>query len=152
MARCSDFGFYFFSGYVSWDPRGFSDVQQTLVAFAGTFVNLLLIVLALAVVFLKKPPLRAPWNELLLQFVFISGLNALIFYPAMDLALNISGDWSQMYHSGVPWLTAIIVFIQVAFIAVGVWGMKNAGMRDRIAKLHRLARWVEPADGIWRRR
>ena len=108
--------------------------NSTLIAFAGTFVNLLLIVLALAVVFLKKPPLRAPWNELLLQFVFISGINALIFYPLMDLVLNISGDWSQMYRSGVPWLTAIIVIIQVAFIAAGWWGMHNEGMRKRIAK------------------
>ena len=71
------FGFYFLSGYVSYDPRGFSDVQRTLIAFAGTFVNLVLIVLACTVVFLKRPPLRAPWNELLLQFVFISGINAL---------------------------------------------------------------------------
>lgn len=129
-----DFGFYFFSGYVSYDPRGFSDVQQTVIAFAGTFVNLLLIVIALAVVFLKNPPLRAPWNELLLQFVFISGINALVFYPAMDLLLNISGDWSQMYRSGVPWLTAIIVIVQVAFIAAGWWGMHNPGVRDRIAQ------------------
>lgn len=130
-----DFGFYFFSGYVSYNPFGFSAVQQTLIAFAGTFVNLLLIVIALAVVFLKKPPLRPPWNELLLQFVFISGINALVFYPAMDLLLNISGDWSQMYRSGVPWLTAIIVIIQVGFIAAGWWGMKNPGIQDRIAKL-----------------
>lgn len=130
-----DFGFYFFSGYVSYDPSNFSDVQRTLIAFAGTFVNLLLIVLALAAVFLKQPPLRAPWNELLLQFVFISGINALVFYPAMDLLLDISGDWSQMYRSGVPWLTAVIVAIQVAFIAAGWWGMHNEGMRNRIAKL-----------------
>lgn len=129
-----DFGFYFFSGYVSYDPRGFSDVQQTLIAFAGTFVNLVLIVIALAVVFLKQPPLRAPWNELLLQFVFISGINALVFYPAMDLLLNISGDWSQMYRSGVPWLTAIIVIIQIGFIAAGWWGMHNPGIRNRIAE------------------
>jgi hypothetical protein len=130
-----DFGFYFFSGYVSYDPRGFSDVQRTLIAFAGTFVNLVLIVLALAVVFLKKPPLRAPWNELLLQFVFISGINALIFYPAMDVLLGMSGDWTQMYQSGVPWLTAVIVAIQVGFIAVGWWGWRNPGVRARIAKL-----------------
>ncbi|MCA9858796.1 MAG: hypothetical protein KC438_03700 [Thermomicrobiales bacterium] len=130
-----DFGFFFFSGYVSYDPRGFSAVQQTLVAFAGTFVNLVLIVVAVAVVFLKRPPLRAPWNELLLQFVFISGINTLVFYPAIDLLLDISGDWSQMYQSGIPWLTAVIVVIQVGFIAAGVWGMRNPGMRDRIAKL-----------------
>ncbi|HET9662540.1 MAG TPA: site-2 protease family protein, partial [Thermomicrobiales bacterium] len=130
-----DFGFYFFSGYVSYDPRGFSELQRTLIAFAGTFVNLVLIVIALAVVFLKKPPLRAPWNELLLQFVFISGINALIFYPAMDVLLGMSGDWTQMYQSGIPWLTAIIVITQVGFIAVGWWGWKNPGVRARIAKL-----------------
>jgi hypothetical protein len=128
-------GFFFFSGYVEWNPSGFSDVQRTLVAFAGTFVNLLLIVIALAVVFLKKPPLRPPWNELLLQFVFISGINALIFYPLMDLALNISGDWSQMYRSGVPWFTALIVVIQVAFVAAGWWGMHDERVRNRIAQL-----------------
>lgn len=55
-----DFALYFFSGYVAYQCRGFSDVQRTLIAFAGTFVNLILIVLTLAVVFLKKPPLRAP--------------------------------------------------------------------------------------------
>ena len=143
-----DFGFYFFSGYVSYDPRDFSAVQQTLIAFAGTFVNLVLIVIALAVVFLKRPPLRAPWNELLLQFVFISGINALVFYPAMDLLLNISGDWSQMYRSGVPWLTAVIVIIQVGFIAVGWWGMKNPGVQARIATLTGLARGIEHAHGF----
>jgi hypothetical protein len=129
------FGFYFFSGYVSYDPRDFSDVQQTVIAFAGTFVNLLLIVLALAVVFLKRPPLRPPWNELLLQFVFISGINALIFYPLMDVLLGMSGDWTQIYQSGVPWLTAIIVIVQVGFIAAGWWGMHNEGIRNRIATL-----------------
>lgn len=128
------YGFYFFSGYVSYDPSDFSAVQQTIVAFAGTFVNLLLIVLALAVVFLKRPPLRAPWNELLLQFVFISGINALIFYPAMDFLTGMSGDWTQMYQSGVPWLTAIIVAIQIAFIAAGWWGLHNPHIRDLIAE------------------
>lgn len=130
-----DFGFYFFSGFVSYDPRGYSDLQRTLIAFAGTFVNLVLIVVALAVVFLKRPPLRPPWNELLLQFVFISGINTLIFYPLIDIGLDISGDWSQMYRSGVPWLTAIIVAIQVGFLAAGWWGMRNPRIRNRIAEL-----------------
>lgn len=129
------FGFYFFSGYVSYDPRGFSDVQRTLIAFAGTFVNLILIIISLAVVFFKRPPLRPPWNELLLQFVFISGINALIFYPALDLLTGMSGDWTQMYQSGVPWLTATIVAIQIGFIAIGWWGMHNPGIRARIATL-----------------
>jgi len=49
--------------------------------------------------------------------------------------LGMSGDWTQMYQSGVPWLTAIIVAIQFGFIAVGWWGWRNPGVRARIAKL-----------------
>ncbi len=130
-----DFGFYFFSGYVSYDPRGFSDVQRTLIAFAGTFVNLILIVLTLAVVFLKKPPLRAPWNELLLQFVFISGINALVFLSSHGRPLTGCPATGRRCTSGVPWLTGIIVAVQVGFLAAGWWAWKNPRIRTRIAAL-----------------
>ncbi len=129
-----DFGFYFFAGFVSYDPRGFSDIQQMLVAFAGTLVNILLIVAAMAVVMLKRPPLPAPWNELLLQFSAISGLNALIAYPLLDLATGMSGDWSQMYDGGVPWLTGVIVATQVSCIAAGLWLIRNPRSRARLAE------------------
>ncbi|MBX3071802.1 MAG: hypothetical protein KF883_14950 [Thermomicrobiales bacterium] len=128
-----DFGFYFFAGFVSYDPRGFSDVQQMLVAFAGTFVNILLIVIAMAIVMLKTPPLKPAWNELLLQFSAISGLNALVFYPLLDLATGMSGDWSQMYDGGVPWLTGIIVAVQFGGIALSYWLLRNPRTRARLA-------------------
>ena len=130
-----DFGFYFFSGSVTPDPSDFSAVQHTLVAFAGTFVNLLLIVIALAVVFLKKPPLRAPWNELLLQFVFISGINALVFYPPWIWRSTSPATGRRCTAAGFPGSPPSSSSIQVAFIAAGWWGMKNPGMRERIAKL-----------------
>src|SRR5688500_6406625 len=45
--RVLDFGFYGFAGYVSYSPRGFSAEEQTIVAAAGTIVNLALCVIAL---------------------------------------------------------------------------------------------------------
>ena len=129
-----DFGFYFFAGFVSYDPTGFSDMQQMLIAFAGTLVNILLIALAMGVVLFKSPPLRPAYNELLLQFSVVSGLNALIVYPALDYASGLSGDWTRMYDGGVPWLTAVIIAIQAFVIALGVWMARNQSMRARLAK------------------
>jgi Zn-dependent protease len=129
-----DFGFYFFAGFVSYDPTGFSDVQQMLIAFAGTLMNIVLIALAMGVVLLKSPPLRPAYNELLLQFSVVSGLNALIVYPALDYASGLSGDWTQMYDGGVPWLTAVIIAIQAGVIALGVWMSRSSSMRARLAK------------------
>ena len=104
-----DFGFYFFAGFVSYDPTGFSDTQQMLVAFAGTLMNIVLIALVMGIALFKRPPLRPAYNELLLQFSVISGINAFIVYPALDYASGLSGDWTQMYDGGVPWLTAVII-------------------------------------------
>ncbi len=129
-----DFGFYFFAGFVSYDPVGFSDVQQMLIAFAGTLVNIVLLAIAMGIIMLKTPPLKPAWNEFLLQFAAISGLNALIFYPLLDLATGMSGDWSQMYDGGVPWLTAVIVAMQVGTIALGFWLIRNPRTRARLAE------------------
>ena len=80
-----DWGFYGFAGYVAFDPRDFTDAQQIVIAAAGTVVNLLLAAIALALVFLKRPPFRAAINQLLIQFTWISLLNALVVYPLLDI-------------------------------------------------------------------
>jgi hypothetical protein len=131
--QVEDFGFYFFAGFVSYDPTGFTDAQQILVSFAGTLVNILLIMVAMGIVLFRNPPLRAPYNELLLQFSAISGLNALIVYPLLDFATGMNGDWTQMYDGNVPWLTAAIIAVQVAVIAAGVWLVRDERWRARLA-------------------
>src|SRR5215216_677119 len=78
-----DFSYYVFAGSVSYNEP-FSDAQHIIVAAAGTIVNILLCALALLVVFFRRPPFRAAINELLFQFVVISGINALVFYPLLD--------------------------------------------------------------------
>jgi hypothetical protein len=130
-----DFGFYGFAGYVAYYPFGLSDVQQTIISAAGSLVNLVLCLAALAVVLLKKPPFRAAINEILIQFVFLSGINAFILYPVLDIVSDLNGDWRQMYDSGVPWLTGVIVASQIAIIAAGYWLLTNPAMKARFATL-----------------
>jgi hypothetical protein len=131
--RVTDFGFYGFAGYVSFIPFGMSDVQLTIIAAAGSLVNLILCVGALALVFLR--PFRAAINELLIQFAIVSGANAFIVYPLLDLASGLNGDWRQMYSSGVPWLTGIIVAVQVGMIAAGFWLYSSDWAKARLAKV-----------------
>jgi hypothetical protein len=130
-----DFGFYGFAGYVSYDPSTFSLVEQMIVAAAGTIVNLILCAIALGFVLFRRPPVRAAINELLIQFAFISGINAFIVYPLLDLASGLNGDWRQMYDGGVPWLTAIIVAGQAAVVGFGYWFFTNPAMKARAARL-----------------
>jgi hypothetical protein len=128
-------GFYGFAGYVAYYPQGLSDVQQTLISAAGSLVNLLLCAGVFAFVFLKRPPLRAPVNELLIQFAFISGLNAFIVYPLLDVLSGLNGDWRQMYDSGVPWLSATIAGVQLAVLVAGYWLATNPAVKARFSAL-----------------
>ncbi len=130
-----DFGYYGFAGYVSYFPFEFSLVQQTIIAAAGTVVNLALCLLAFGLVFFRKPPMRAAYNELLLQFAFLSGLNAFVVYPLLDLASGMNGDWRQMYDSGVPWLSGLIVFIQAAVLYGGYWLATNTRTKAQLVTL-----------------
>lgn len=128
------FGFYFFAGYVSYEAR-FSDVQQILVASAGIAVNIVLAGAAMAFVFLRRPPMHAAKNELLVQFATISIANALIFYPLLDLLSNLNGDFRQMYDGGVPWLSAIILAIHVGVLGGGYLAAKNERISKRLSDL-----------------
>lgn len=117
-----DFNFYVFAGSVSYfEP--FTETQRMVVAAAGTAVNIVLCALALAVVFLRRPPFRAAINELLFQFAVISGINALIFYPLLDVATGLNGDWTQMYTGGDRNLSLAIAIIHggLLFGAYRLW-------------------------------
>lgn len=127
------FGYYFFAGYVSYDPSGFTDLQMMMIAFAGTLVNLILLAIALAAVYLKRPPFSPSVNEILTQFALISALNTLILYPLLDVATGMAGDWTQMYDGGVPWFTAVIVVIQIGTLLLLYGLSRNQHARQRLA-------------------
>jgi Zn-dependent protease len=128
-------GFYGFAGYVEFDPVQFTAAQRILIASAGTVVNLLLAALAVGIVFLKRPPLRAAVNELLIQFTWISLLNALVLYPILDFVGGLNGDWVQMYDGGVPQLSLEIFIIHLSILAVLFWAWRSPVVRARIAQL-----------------
>jgi hypothetical protein len=130
-----DWGFYGFAGYVAFDPREFTDAQQVIIASAGVVVNIILAALAVGLVFLKKPPMRAAFNELLIQFTWISLLNALLVYPLLDFVTGLNGDWMQMYSFSVPALSVAILVIHVTILAGLFWAWKSPKVRARIAVL-----------------
>jgi hypothetical protein len=91
-----DFGFYFFAGYVSYDDP-MTPVQHLVIAAAGSLVNVLIAVVVLSYVFFKPKPMRAAVNDLLITAAMLQAINALIFYPLLDFAADMEGDWKQMY-------------------------------------------------------
>lgn len=130
----TDFGFYGFAGFVAY-REPFTAAQQMLVALAGPLVNVVLSAGAIAAVLLRRPPMRAAFNELLVQFAVISGINALIVYPLLDYGTGLGGDWTQIYGDGVPALTAIIGAAHVAILGIAYWAWKNPRMQARFAAL-----------------
>jgi hypothetical protein len=130
-----DWGYYGFAGYVAFDPSQFTDAQQIIIAAAGTVVNLILAAIAVGLVFLKHPPMRAAINELLIQFTWISLLNALVVYPVLDLLSGLNGDWTQMYGGGEPGLSLVILVVHVAVLAALFWAWRSPRVRAHIARL-----------------
>ena len=128
-------GFFGFAGYVEFDPSEFTNAQQVIIASAGTVVNIVLAALAVGLVFLKKPHMRAAINELLIQFTWISLLNALVLYPLLDFASGINGDWMQMYDFSVPMLSALILVVHVAVLGLLAYAWRSPAIRARIAQL-----------------
>ena len=146
-----DFGYYVFAGYVSYDAA-FTAVQQILVALAGPLVNVVLAAAALWVVFRRRPPLRAAYNELLLQFAILSTVNALVFYPLLDVLSGLRGDWSQMYFNEAPALSLAILVGHVGILALGWWAWRNADVQRRVAALTGLPTGIarSPLGGLRR--
>ncbi len=128
-------GYYLFAGFVGYDAAEFSRGERIAIAAAGTIVNLILAALALAAVFWRRPPMRAAFNELLLQFTLLSTVNALILYPALDLFSGLNGDWSQMYRGGEPLLSGAIGVVHVAVLGAILWLWRSESLRQRMATL-----------------
>jgi hypothetical protein len=130
-----DWGYYGFAGYVGYDPTPISLVGQMVITAAGTLVNILLAAIGLWLVFVRQPPMRAAFNELLYQFVLVSLLNALLLYPLLDLSSGMNGDWAQMYRGGLPWFTALVIAVQAAILFGMWWAWRNPDIQRRIAEL-----------------
>ena len=130
--RVTDFGYYLYAGYVGY-REPFTATQQTLVAAAGSAVNLLLCAAALLGALAKRPPFRAPVNELLVQFALISGVNAFVVYPLLDFSTGLQGgDFHQMYRFDAPVASTIILIVHLAVLGFGVWAIRSTSFRARV--------------------
>ncbi len=129
-----DFGYYVFAGYVAYDEP-FSDVQQVVVALAGSLVNVALCAGAIGWVFLRRPPMRAAFNELLVQFAIVSGINALVVYPLLDFGTGLGGDWSQIYGDAPRPLALTIGAVHLALLGGAWWAWRSPPVRTRFAAL-----------------
>jgi hypothetical protein len=137
-----DFNFYVFAGSVAFEGF-FTETELILIAVAGTVVNVALAALAFGLVLLRRPPMRAAFNELLVQFATLSLANALIFYPVLDLITGISGgDFRQMYDGGVPWLSAIIFACHLGILAGGAIAFRSRRFSAHIGALVGLPPYV----------
>ncbi len=128
--RVIDFGFYGFAGFVSY-REPFTPTQHTVVAAAGTVVNVLLCVGAAWAALLRRPPFRVPINDLLTQFALISGVNALILYPLLDFSSGLNGDFRQIYAFEAPVASAVFAAIHLGGLAAGIWAMRSPIVRAR---------------------
>ncbi|HEU5424707.1 MAG TPA: hypothetical protein VFU72_14275 [Nitrolancea sp.] len=100
--QITGYGWYVFYGFVEYvGVRSASAVFW--IALAGNLVSVALGAAAIAVALFR--PRRAAINYLLLVFGALSILNALVFYPLLDLIGGFEGDWSQIYSGRTPALS-----------------------------------------------
>lgn len=109
-----DFGFAFIYGFVSYNAFGLSALQQAWIAVAGTMMNVLLGIICLGIFWFR--PQRPAVNYLLFIFTVIQGANALIFYPILDFAGGIVGDWSTIYSTETPIFSAFTGVLHVGIL------------------------------------
>lgn len=119
------FGYYFFFGYVA-HAGYYTPANLFWIALSGNLVSILLGVAAIGLVVVR--PMRPAVNYLLLMFGAIDLLNSLVFYPVLDFAANLVGDWSQIYTGDTPVLSGITGVIHGAFLvgAVIAWRSDRA--------------------------
>jgi hypothetical protein len=129
-----DFGFYFFAGFVSY-AEPFTPLQVLVVAAAGTIVNILIFAVIFAVVLFKRPPLRPAYNELLITFAVLQAANALIFYPMLDFAFGMEGDWSQMYSSDAGNWRWVVLAIHASLLLGAFWFSRQRWFRLKLGAL-----------------
>ncbi len=97
--RVIGFGYLLFLGWVEYtgvtDPR-----VRFWIALSGNLVSVLFGGAAiLAGLF---APVRRPLAALLLVTGGIVLVTSLVFYPLLDFATGLHGDWTQLYGSGLP--------------------------------------------------
>ncbi len=135
-AHVTGYGWYVFYGFVEYS--GFlTNAQVFWIALSGNVVSVLLGLIAIAIPALW--PRRAPVNYLLFVFGAISVVNALVFYPLLDLLAGAGGDWSQIYSGNTPVLSDATAVVQAGILIAATvawrsnWGRSLYAQRTGLA-------------------
>jgi hypothetical protein len=139
-----DFGFYLVYGFVG-HVGVYTPLERALIAFAGTFVNVVLGLAAIAIAWYRPWPRRPAVNYLLFAFGALSLANALVFYPLIDALGGVAGDWETIYSRDTPVFSVLIGLGHLALLVAAVIIWRNprfqAGYAARTG-----GRMTEPAS------
>ncbi len=128
--RVTGFGYLLFLGWVEYtgvaDPRA-----RFWIALSGNLVSVLFGTVALLVGLFA--PVRRPLAALLLVTGGIVLATSLVFYPLLDVATGLQGDWTQLYGSGRPEAVALGV-VHGALLGAAVVLWRSRWLRWRVSE------------------
>jgi hypothetical protein len=120
------FGFLFFMGWVE-HTGDYTAGQLYWIALSGNLVNVLLGLAALLIALSGRFGYAVNW--LLLVFGGMELATALVFYPMLDIASGLHGDWSTLYRSGGPSGMAATATVHASVLLLGVLTWRSAWFR-----------------------
>ncbi|MCS7050260.1 MAG: hypothetical protein NZL87_01450, partial [Thermomicrobium sp.] len=128
--RVTGFGYVLFLGWVEYDGV-VSASAAFWIALSGNLVSLTLGLVLLAVGLFA--PLRRPMSALLLAGGGLLSVTTLVFYPLLDAASGLDGDWTQLYSA--PWPYPLWLGVShgaLVLVGIGLW--RNRWVRLRVSE------------------
>ena len=127
--RVVGFGYLLFLGWVEYTGVT-NPFAQFWIALSGNLVSLFLALITIGVGLFA--PLRRPVAALLLTAGGMILATTLVFYPALDLASGMQGDWTQLY-SGPRSAALVLGALHGALLLTGFAVWRSRWLRWRVS-------------------
>ncbi|MBO9385989.1 MAG: hypothetical protein J7453_06090 [Thermomicrobium sp.] len=127
--RVIGFGYLLFLGWVEYTGVT-NPIAQFWIASSGNLVSLFLALVAIGAGLFA--PLRRPVAALLLTAGGMILATTLVFYPALDLASGLQGDWTQLY-SGPRSAALVLGVLHGALLLTGFAVWRSRWLRWRVS-------------------
>jgi len=79
--------------------------------------------------------MRPAINDLLITFAVLQELNALVFYPLLDFAANMDGDWKQMYSGEAGNWRWVVLAVHASILLGGYLLSRSAWFNRKLNAL-----------------